>query len=76
MAREHADISLIATTGSSDVQQAVHTMRTGAFDYLVKPFKVGTLINSVEKGLEERVRKAGRIHVEGALSLHELHPTQ
>ena len=72
MAREHRDISLIATTGSSDVQQAVHTMRHGAFDYLVKPFKVGTLVNSVENGLQARARRAHQIQSEGALSLHRV----
>src|SRR5262249_41090679 len=44
----------IVVTGHATVETAVDAMKKGAYDFLVKPFKLVQLTTMVRKGLEER----------------------
>lgn len=46
---EKPEMYIIVMTGYATIQNAVSTMRLGAFDYLSKPFTDEELIASVEK---------------------------
>lgn len=48
------DIPVIIITGLDEVEMAVRCMKTGAFDYLVKPVEKGRLITSVTRAIELR----------------------
>ena len=46
------DIVVLIMTAYSNVEDAVEAMRLGAYDYVSKPFKMGTLMLTVHKALE------------------------
>src|SRR5690242_16423869 len=48
------DIVTIVMTGFATVETAVEAMKLGAYDYLVKPFKVIQLCMMIRKRLEEK----------------------
>ena len=47
-------VVVIMMTGSRELDLAVEAIRTGADDYVVKPFSAGHLIESVSRGLMKR----------------------
>lgn len=50
--KEYPDIAIIMLTGVNDVRVAVETMKNGAFDYILKPFRKDELISCVRKAIE------------------------
>lgn len=48
------DISPIVCTGYSSVELAVDSMRTGAYDYIIKPIKMESLLNSIKELLLDK----------------------
>jgi DNA-binding NtrC family response regulator len=49
--REYPDLPVIVMTASTEVETAVSCMKTGAFDYLVKPVEEGRLVSSVRNAI-------------------------
>ncbi len=54
MLKEFPDVPVIIVTGVNEVDTAVKCMRSGAFDYLVKPIEKERLLSSVTRALELR----------------------
>ena len=48
----HHDIQIIITTAIDDLQTAVNCMRSGAFDYLVKPVEKHRLLSSLFRAMD------------------------
>jgi FixJ family two-component response regulator len=46
-------LPVIIITGHSDVQMAVRAMKAGAFDFIEKPFNDQSLLDLVQKAIEE-----------------------
>lgn len=55
--RDFPEIPVIIITGSMDVEIAVRCMKSGAFDYLVKPVEHGRLITTVSRAMDHRELK-------------------
>lgn len=51
---EHPDLPVIISTGVDDVRVAVECMRSGAFDYILKPLDEGRLLTAVNRAVEMR----------------------
>ena len=49
---EYPDIPVIVITGANDVETAVRCMKSGAFDYMVKPVEKSRLIGGVRRAIE------------------------
>ncbi|MFO1403640.1 MAG: sigma-54 dependent transcriptional regulator [Azonexus sp.] len=49
-----ADLPVIIITGHGDVTLAVEAMRSGAYDFMQKPFSTGDLVDVVRRALEKR----------------------
>ncbi len=49
---QYPDIPVIIVTGAIDVETAVRCMRSGAFDYVVKPVEEGRLLAAVTRALD------------------------
>ncbi|MCF8145625.1 MAG: sigma-54 dependent transcriptional regulator [Deltaproteobacteria bacterium] len=52
--RERPGVYIIVMTGYSSVENAVEAMKSGAFDYLSKPFADDELLIAVEKAVENK----------------------
>jgi DNA-binding NtrC family response regulator len=50
----HPEVPVIVVTGVNDVETAVRCMKTGAFDYLVKPVERDRLIGALTRAVEVR----------------------
>jgi len=57
IARGHPDVPVIVVTGLDDVNTAVECMKSGAFDYLVKPVEEETLLLSLRRAIEVRAMR-------------------
>lgn len=51
LAAEHPQIQIIIITGRIDTDSAVECMKSGAFDYIVKPIEENRLLASVKKSM-------------------------
>ena len=66
---EYPDLPVIIVTGTDELSTAVEYMRTGAFDYLVKPVENSRFMSSIQRALEiQRLRQENRILKEHFLS--------
>ncbi len=54
LTRDHPEIPVIVMTAVQDVQTAVGCMKSGAYDYLVKPVEESRFISSVKRAMEAR----------------------
>lgn len=65
--KDYPEVPVIVITGSNDVDTAVACMKTGAFDYMVKPVEKSRLISGVKRAIElrelQRENKLLRAHV-------------
>jgi len=52
--RDFPEVPVIIITGSNDVDTAVACMKSGAFDYMVKPVEKSRLISGVKRAIEIR----------------------
>jgi DNA-binding NtrC family response regulator len=48
------DVPVIVITGADDVETAVNCMKSGAFDYMVKPVEKNRLLTGVKRAIEIR----------------------
>ena len=65
--KDFPEVPVIVITGSNDVDTAVACMKTGAFDYMVKPVEKSRLISGVKRAIElrelQRENRLLRAHV-------------
>jgi response regulator RpfG family c-di-GMP phosphodiesterase len=62
----------IIMTGQGTVQTAVEAMKTGAFDYLLKPFKLNAVLAVLARALEVRQLRMENIQMREMLNVYEL----
>ncbi len=72
IAAEHPDTLTIIMTGFGTVETAIDAMKRGAYDYILKPFKVEDIVHIVERGLEKRRLTAENLRLREALSLYRV----
>lgn len=70
--RYHPDCIVLLMTAYPTVDNAISVLRQGAYDYLVKPFKLETLKNAVKRGLEHQRLARENLHLKEQLALYEL----
>lgn len=66
------NIVSIVMTGQGTVQTAVEAMQSGAFDYILKPFKMNFLMPLVARAMEVRRLKLQNIQLRETVAIHEL----
>jgi DNA-binding NtrC family response regulator len=73
--RDFPEIPIIIITGSNDVDTAVACMKSGAFDYMVKPVEKSRLISGVKRAIEIReLQRENRLLKARVLSDQLQHP--
>jgi PAS domain S-box-containing protein/putative nucleotidyltransferase with HDIG domain len=66
------DLVGIVMTGQGSVKTAVAAMKTGAFDYILKPFKLNTILAVLIRAMSVRRLKSENIELKGAVAMYEL----
>ncbi len=62
----------VIMTGFGTVETAIEAMKKGAYDYILKPFKVEEVIHIVQRGLEKQRLQQENIQLKEALSIYTM----
>ncbi|MBI4956393.1 MAG: response regulator [Myxococcales bacterium] len=62
----------IIMTGFGTVETAIHAMKRGAYDYILKPFKLGEVLHVIQRALDKKRMEAENIRLREALSLYKV----
>jgi response regulator RpfG family c-di-GMP phosphodiesterase len=62
----------VIMTGFGTVETAIDAMKRGAYDYILKPFKVEEVIHVVQRGLEKQKLAAENLRLREAVSLYKV----
>ncbi|MHB9097272.1 MAG: PAS domain S-box protein, partial [Syntrophales bacterium] len=62
----------IIMTGHGTVQTAVEAMKIGAFDYILKPFKLNTLLPLLSRAMQVRNLRLENMQLKETVAIHEL----
>src|SRR5215813_12137046 len=72
ISRHAPNIITIIMTGFGTVETAIDAMKRGAYDYIMKPFKMEEVVHTVRRGLERRKLQAENLRLKEALSLYKV----
>ena len=66
------NVLTVIMTGFGTVETAIEAMKKGAYDYILKPFKVEEVVHIVQRGLDRQRLQLENIRLKEALSLYKL----
>ncbi len=69
---QNLNVLTVIMTGFGTVETAIEAMKKGAYDYILKPFKVEEVIHVVQRGLERQRLQAENIRLSEALTLYKV----
>src|SRR5215207_3717716 len=72
IAQENLNVLTVIMTGFGTVETAIEAMKKGAYDYILKPFKVEEVVHVVQRGLDRQRLQAENIRLREALSLYRV----
>ena len=67
-----ANVLTVIMTGFGTVETAIEAMKKGAYDYILKPFKIEEVVHVVERGLDRQRLQAENIRLKEAVSLYKI----
>ncbi len=70
--RRKMDIIVIIMTGYGTVDTAVEAIKLGAFDYIMKPFKMEELLNVITRAFTQQRLERENIQLKEVMNLYEL----
>jgi len=62
----------IIMTGYGTVETAIEAMKHGAYDYVLKPFRVEEVVHTVQRGLERQRLQHENLRLKDALSIYRI----
>lgn len=68
----HDSTLVVMMTGFGTVETAIEAMKKGAYDYILKPFKVDEVVHIVRRGLEKQRLISENIRLKQTLSLYAM----
>ena len=66
------NILTVIMTGFGTVETAIEAMKKGAYDYILKPFKVEEVVHIIRRGLDRQRLELENIRLKEALSLYRI----
>lgn len=66
------NVVTVIMTGFGTVETAIDAMKRGAYDYILKPFKVEEVVHTIRRGLEKQRLEAENLRLKEALSLYKV----
>lgn len=70
--KKYDNVLTVIMTGFGTVETAIEAMKKGAYDYILKPFKVEEVIHIVQRGLEKQRLISENIKLREIISLYKL----
>src|SRR5262252_5212214 len=67
-----ANVLTVIMTGFGTVETAIEAMKKGAYDYILKPFKIEEVLHVVERGLDRQRLHQENIRLKEAVSLYKI----
>ncbi len=68
----HDNLLTVIMTGFGTVETAIKAMKKGAYDYILKPFKVEEVVHIVHRGMEKQRLISENVRLKELLDLHRL----
>jgi response regulator RpfG family c-di-GMP phosphodiesterase len=72
IAKTSPDALTVIMTGFGTVETAIDAMKRGAYDYVLKPFKLDEVMHVVQRGIEKRRMTAENMRLREAVSLYKV----
>jgi response regulator RpfG family c-di-GMP phosphodiesterase len=72
IAEQKINVLSVIMTGFGTVETAIEAMKKGAYDYILKPFKVEEVVHVVQRGLERQRLQTENVRLREALSLYRV----
>jgi response regulator RpfG family c-di-GMP phosphodiesterase len=69
---EGLPVLTVIMTGFGTVESAIEAMKRGAYDYILKPFKVEEVMHIVQRGLDRQRLQHENIRLKDALSIYKI----
>jgi diguanylate cyclase (GGDEF)-like protein/PAS domain S-box-containing protein len=66
------DLVGIIMTGEGSIQTSVEAMKVGAFDYLLKPFRMDSLLPVISRAMQVRKLRKENIELRSTMAVYEL----
>jgi response regulator RpfG family c-di-GMP phosphodiesterase len=66
------NVVTVIMTGFGTVETAIDAMKRGAYDYILKPFKVEEVVHTIRRGLEKQRLQAENLRLRESLSLYKV----
>ena len=71
--RQHSpNVVVVIMTGFGTVETAIDAMKRGAYDYILKPFKVEEVVHTIRRALEKQKLATENLRLREALSLYKV----
>ncbi|MFK7999044.1 MAG: HD domain-containing phosphohydrolase [Polyangiales bacterium] len=71
--QKHAPgVVTVIMTGFGTVETAINAMKKGAYDYILKPFKMEEVVHTIRRGLEKQKLHGENLRLKEALSLYKV----
>jgi response regulator RpfG family c-di-GMP phosphodiesterase len=67
-----ANVLTVIMTGFGTVETAIEAMKKGAYDYILKPFKIEEVVHVVERGLDRQRLHTENIRLKEAVSIFKI----
>jgi response regulator RpfG family c-di-GMP phosphodiesterase len=68
----HPEAIIIMMTGHPTIENVISVLKLGAYDYLVKPFKLDTLKLTIERGIKTQRLSRENLHLKSLVSLYQI----
>src|SRR6266571_4293158 len=72
IAEQGLNVLTVIMTGFGTVETAIEAMKKGAYDYILKPFRVEEVVHVVQRGLDRQRLQAENLRLREALSLYRV----
>jgi response regulator RpfG family c-di-GMP phosphodiesterase len=70
--RRNPNVLTVIMTGFGTVETAIDAMKRGAYDYVLKPFKVEEVVHTIQRALEKQRLSAENLRLREAISLYKV----
>ena len=70
--RHNFNVLTVIMTGFGTVESAIEAMKKGAYDYILKPFKLNEVIHIVSRGLERQRLEIENIQLKETVTLYKI----